>query len=48
VTTGGPGNSGVEFVAGLGELYQKIVGEQYDIVGFDPRFVLMGLRIDFH
>lgn len=34
---GGPGASGVDFVRGRGELFSKILGPQFDIVGFDPR-----------
>ena len=34
---GGPGNSGVNLVLLAGELLQKIVGPEFDIVGFDPR-----------
>ncbi|KAF2163471.1 hypothetical protein M409DRAFT_57376 [Zasmidium cellare ATCC 36951] len=36
---GGPGNSGVEEVARLGSVYQRILGGRYDVVGFDPRGV---------
>jgi len=34
---GGPGGSGVGTVLRAGELLQKIVGPEFDIVGFDPR-----------
>jgi len=34
---GGPGGSGVKTVLLAGELLQKIVGPEFDIVGFDPR-----------
>lgn len=34
---GGPGGSGVDFIAELGKNFSKIVGPQFDILGFDPR-----------
>ncbi|KLO10922.1 alpha/beta-hydrolase [Schizopora paradoxa] len=34
---GGPGSSGVNFVMKNGRKLRKILGEGYDIVGFDPR-----------
>ncbi|KAF8482305.1 Alpha/Beta hydrolase protein [Gautieria morchelliformis] len=36
---GGPGGPGVAFVNSLGESFQKLIGEEFDIVGFDPRGV---------
>ncbi|KAJ7259819.1 Alpha/Beta hydrolase protein [Mycena rebaudengoi] len=36
---GGPGGSGVDAVVGSGAAFATIFGEQYDIVGFDPRGV---------
>ncbi|EKM58437.1 uncharacterized protein PHACADRAFT_252751 [Phanerochaete carnosa HHB-10118-sp] len=36
---GGPGGSGVGFVAGSGATFQKLIGDEFDIVGFDPRGV---------
>ncbi|KAF8181954.1 Alpha/Beta hydrolase protein [Mycena galopus ATCC 62051] len=39
VNPGGPGGSGVDFVVASGASLSTIVGEQYDIVGFDPRGV---------
>ena len=33
----GPGGSGVSMINTVGELFQKILGDEYDIVGFDPR-----------
>lgn len=36
---GGPGGSGVEFVRSVGKELQELLGEDHDIVGFDPRFV---------
>jgi len=34
---GGPGGSGVQLALVAGEILQKIVGPEFDIVGFDPR-----------
>ncbi|KAF7318129.1 Abhydrolase-4 domain-containing protein [Mycena chlorophos] len=36
---GGPGGSGVDFViaSGYGELFQLVVGPEFDLIGFDPR-----------
>ncbi|KAI0701848.1 TAP-like protein-domain-containing protein [Cytidiella melzeri] len=34
---GGPGGSGREFVALRGPVLQALTGEDYDIIGFDPR-----------
>ncbi|KAF7363044.1 AB hydrolase-1 domain-containing protein [Mycena venus] len=34
---GGPGVSGVDAIVASGEAFGTIFGEQYDIVGFDPR-----------
>ncbi|KAF8876145.1 alpha/beta hydrolase fold-domain-containing protein [Infundibulicybe gibba] len=39
VNPGGPGGSGVDFVVRSGEAMSKILGPQFDIVGFDPRGV---------
>ncbi|EKM58438.1 uncharacterized protein PHACADRAFT_252753, partial [Phanerochaete carnosa HHB-10118-sp] len=36
---GGPGGSGVALVLRIGAKVQKLVGDEYDIVGFDPRGV---------
>ncbi|KAF8145888.1 TAP-like protein-domain-containing protein, partial [Mycena galopus ATCC 62051] len=36
---GGPGGSGVDYVVEVGASIATIVGEQFDIVGFDPRGV---------
>ncbi|KAF5311055.1 hypothetical protein D9619_008143 [Psilocybe cf. subviscida] len=36
---GGPGGSGVDMVKRRGEMFSKILGPQFDIVGFDPRGV---------
>ena len=37
ILPGGPGGSGVQFIDRIGEQFQKLLGEEYDIVGFDPR-----------
>ncbi|KAF4600398.1 hypothetical protein EYR38_005023 [Pleurotus pulmonarius] len=34
---GGPGASGVEMVAGGGEMFSQLLGPNFDIVSFDPR-----------
>ncbi|PVH79184.1 alpha/beta-hydrolase [Cadophora sp. DSE1049] len=34
---GGPGGSGAQFALMAGTMLQKIVGEEQDIIGFDPR-----------
>ncbi|GJJ06152.1 hypothetical protein Clacol_000341 [Clathrus columnatus] len=34
---GGPGGSGVAFAHQVGSIFQTIIGDEYDIVGFDPR-----------
>ncbi|KZV80042.1 hypothetical protein EXIGLDRAFT_733698, partial [Exidia glandulosa HHB12029] len=34
---GGPGGSGVSLVRGLGANMSKIIGDEFDMVGFDPR-----------
>ena len=35
--TGGPGGSGVETILSLGEQFRSVLGDNYDLVGFDPR-----------
>ncbi|EKM57161.1 uncharacterized protein PHACADRAFT_254740 [Phanerochaete carnosa HHB-10118-sp] len=37
INPGGPGGSGKTFVAMAGKLLQTLVGEDYDVIGFDPR-----------
>jgi len=39
INPGGPGGSGVATVLGRGKQIQTIVGDQFDIIGFDPRGV---------
>ena len=35
--TGGPGGSGVELILEAADLFRSILGDGYDLVGFDPR-----------
>lgn len=37
---GGPGGSGVDFVMDIADPFARILGPQFDLVGFDPRGVL--------
>ena len=37
INPGGPGGSGVEVVKRSGKAFQKVVGENHDIISFDPR-----------
>ncbi|KAF8890373.1 Alpha/Beta hydrolase protein [Infundibulicybe gibba] len=39
INPGGPGGSGVDFVVNSGDAISKILGPQFDVVGFDPRGV---------
>lgn len=39
VNPGGPGASGIGFVYGAGEKLNKLIGEDFHIIGFDPRGV---------
>jgi pimeloyl-ACP methyl ester carboxylesterase len=38
---GGPGGSGVDTVVSLGTIFQQLVGDEYDVVGFDPRLAIL-------
>jgi hypothetical protein len=35
---GGPGGSGVDLIRSSGQAFQTIIGGEYDIVSFDPRY----------
>lgn len=37
--TGGPGESGVSFIHHNGPVFQELLGQEYDIVSWDPRYV---------
>lgn len=37
--TGGPGESGIDLIAGYGQLMSNLTGGYYDIVSWDPRGV---------
>ncbi|OAA70739.1 Alpha/beta hydrolase fold-1 [Akanthomyces lecanii RCEF 1005] len=39
VNPGGPGASGISYVYGAGEKLSKLIGEDFHIIGFDPRGV---------
>ncbi|KAF5311126.1 hypothetical protein D9619_008075 [Psilocybe cf. subviscida] len=39
INPGGPGASGVDMVINWGDRFSKILGPQFDLVGFDPRGV---------
>ncbi|KAK1231140.1 hypothetical protein PQX77_005746 [Marasmius sp. AFHP31] len=46
---GGPGGSGVDLIRGRGAMLAKVVGPQFDIVGFDPRGVSRSTpRVSFY
>lgn len=38
---GGPGGFGVSFAMSSGKAFSKMLGEQYDLIGFDPRGIGM-------
>ena len=37
INPGGPGGSGVDVVVSAGSLIQNLIGDEYDVIGFDPR-----------
>jgi pimeloyl-ACP methyl ester carboxylesterase len=37
MVAGGPGGSGVEFLMETGPVLHQLVGDDWDLVGFDPR-----------
>ncbi|EIN05294.1 hypothetical protein PUNSTDRAFT_146126 [Punctularia strigosozonata HHB-11173 SS5] len=39
INPGGPGGSGVDIVVGLGPTFKLLVGDNFDLIGFDPRGV---------
>lgn len=40
INPGGPGESGVAAITSLGSFLASVIGNQYDIIGFDPRGTL--------
>ena len=38
---GGPGNSGIEMVTVLASSFRSILGDGFDLVGFDPRGTML-------
>lgn len=39
--TGGPGYSGVATILGIAKSMEKVLGSDYDLIGFDPRGKLL-------
>ena len=40
LNAGGPGGSGVSLILRLGPQAKIVLGDDYDLIGFDPRLVL--------
>ena len=36
-STGGPSGSGVDAILSFGKAMEKVLGSDYDLIGFDPR-----------
>ena len=36
---GGPGASAIDLIRGAGQGFQAVLGEEYDVIGFDPRYI---------
>lgn len=46
VNPGGPGGSGLEFLAGVGPTFPRDLRKQFDIVSFDPRGIAASTPLD--